>query len=62
MSIVALLPMTKRIPQGHAELSMYLPKELKSKFKVACAKRDRPMSEITRQLIEEWLKKEGELD
>ncbi|MBF2016814.1 MAG: ribbon-helix-helix protein, CopG family [Richelia sp. RM2_1_2] len=54
--------MTKRIPQGHAELSMYLPKELKSKFKVACAKRDRPMSEITRQLIEEWLKKEGELD
>jgi predicted DNA-binding protein len=54
--------MTKRIPEGHAELSMYLPKELKNKFKVAAAKRDKPMSEIAKELIEEWLKKEGELD
>ncbi len=54
--------MTKRIPEGHAELSLYLPKELKSKLKVACAKRDKPMSEIVKQLVEEWLKKEGELD
>jgi predicted DNA-binding protein len=54
--------MTKRIPEGHAELSLYLPKELKTKLKVACAKRDKPMSEIVKQLVEEWLKKEGELD
>jgi ParG len=57
-----LLLMTKRIPEGHAELSLNFPKELKTKLKVACAKRDKSMSEIVKHLVEEWLRKEGELE
>lgn len=38
-----------------AEINGYIPKELKRKFKTACAATDRPMSDVLIELIEGWL-------
>lgn len=48
--------MAKKIPEGKAELSVYVDKELKLKFKVACTQQDRPMGDVVNELIEDWLK------
>ena len=38
-----------------AEINGYIPKELKRKFKTACAAVDRPMSDVLIELIDGWL-------
>jgi hypothetical protein len=50
--------MAKKIPEGKAELSVYIDKELKLKFKVACTQQDRPMGDVVNELIEDWLSRE----
>ncbi|MBG1263421.1 plasmid partition protein ParG [Nostoc commune] len=48
--------MAKKIPEGMTELSVYIEKEVKTDFKVACTKKNKPMGEILNQLLKEWLK------
>ncbi|AFZ61277.1 hypothetical protein H6G54_02595 [Anabaena cylindrica FACHB-243] len=48
--------MAKKIPEGKAELSVYIDKEIKLRFKVACTQQDRPMGDVVNELIEDWLK------
>ncbi|GET38775.1 helix-turn-helix protein, CopG [Microseira wollei NIES-4236] len=45
----------KKIPQGSTELSLYINKELKRKFKLACTAEEKPMSEVVTALIDQWL-------
>lgn len=40
-----------------AELSTYVEKELKLRFKIACTAQERSMSDVVTELIEEWLEK-----
>ncbi len=47
--------MAKKIPEGKAELSVYVDKELKLKFKVACTQQDKSMGDVVNELIEDWL-------
>jgi hypothetical protein len=44
-----------KLPPNMAELSTYIDKDLKLKFKLACTARERSMSEIVTELIEGWL-------
>ena len=44
-----------KLPPNMAELSTYIDKDLKLKFKLACTARERSMSEILTELIEGWL-------
>lgn len=48
--------MSKKVPEGHSELSLYVPKDIKIQFKSRCAKYERTMSDVTKELIEKWLK------
>lgn len=52
--------MSKRIPDGYSELSVIVPKDMKIAFKVYCAKREITMSEVVKDLIDNWLKEQGE--
>ncbi len=45
----------KKIPPGSTELSLYINKELKLRFKLACTAEEKPMSEVVTALIEQWL-------
>lgn len=45
----------KKIPPGMTELSLYIDKNLKLKFKLACTAEEKPMSEVVTTLIEQWL-------
>jgi ParG len=45
----------KKIPPGMTELSLYINKELKLRFKLACTAEEKPMSEVVTTLIEQWL-------
>jgi len=47
--------MSKRIPDGYAELSVIIPRETKKDLKVICALREVTMSDVVKQLIDEWL-------
>jgi hypothetical protein len=47
--------MAKKIPEGKAELSVYVDKELKLRFKVACTQQDKSMGDVVNELIEDWL-------
>ncbi len=47
--------MAKKIPPGMTELSLYIDKNLKLKFKLACTAEEKPMSEVVTTLIEQWL-------
>lgn len=47
--------MAKKIPPEMAELSVYVDKKLKLRFKLACTAREKPMSEIIGLLMEQWL-------
>lgn len=38
------------------ELSAYIDKDLKIKFKVACTLQERSMSNVVTELIEQWIK------
>ncbi|WP_168643983.1 hypothetical protein [Dolichospermum sp. UHCC 0259] len=40
-------------------IKVFLSPETKNAFKVKCAKEDVPMSEKARQLIENWVQKDG---
>ncbi|HEY9650541.1 MAG TPA: plasmid partition protein ParG [Coleofasciculaceae cyanobacterium] len=44
-----------KLPPNMTELSTYIDKDLKLKFKLACTARERSMSEIVTELIEGWL-------
>jgi hypothetical protein len=48
--------MAKKIPEGMTELSLYIDKDIKLEFKLACTKQGKPMSEVVSELIKEWLK------
>ncbi|MBD2132585.1 hypothetical protein H6F47_09135 [Sphaerospermopsis sp. FACHB-1094] len=50
--------MAKKIPEGKAELSVYIDKELKLRFKVACTQQDKSMGDVVNELIAEWLSRE----
>ncbi len=51
--------MPKHIPQGTAELSVYIDKQLKMDFKLACVAQNKSMSEIIEQLVHEWLESQA---
>jgi hypothetical protein len=44
-----------KLPPNMTELSTYIDKDLKLKFKLACTAKQRSMSEIVTELIEGWL-------
>jgi hypothetical protein len=44
-----------KLPPNMTELSTYIDKDLKLKFKIACTAEERSMSEIVTELIEGWL-------
>jgi hypothetical protein len=44
-----------KLPPNMTELSTYIDKDLKLKFKLACTAKERSMSEIVTELIEGWL-------
>lgn len=44
-----------KIPPHMAELTSYVEKELKLRFKLACTAKEKTMSEVITKLIEEWL-------
>lgn len=46
-----------KLPPNMAELSTYVEKELKLRFKIACTAQERSMSDVVTELIEEWLEK-----
>ena len=48
--------MPKKIPEGMTELSVYVEKDVKLQFKVACTKQGKPMGEIVNTLLKDWLK------
>ncbi|WP_313937658.1 plasmid partition protein ParG [Anabaena azotica] len=48
--------MPKKIPEGMTELSVYIEKQVKTDFKVACTKQNKSMGEVVNQLLKEWLK------
>lgn len=47
--------MTKKIPDNQSELSLYIPKEMKLKFKSICAVKELSMSEVVKTLIQGWI-------
>ncbi len=49
-----------KLPPNMTELSTYIDKDLKLKFKLACTARERSMSEIVTELIEGWLEENDE--
>ena len=44
-----------KLPPNMTELSTYIDKDLKLKFKLACTARERSMSDVVTELIEGWL-------
>jgi hypothetical protein len=47
--------MAKKIPPEMAELSVYVDKKLKLRFKLACTAQEKPMSEVIGLLMKQWL-------
>ncbi|MBD2616407.1 hypothetical protein H6G94_35165 [Nostoc punctiforme FACHB-252] len=47
--------MPKKIPEGMTELSVYIDKDVKLRFKVACTKQAKSMGEVVNTLLKEWL-------
>ena len=47
--------MAKKIPPEMAELSVYVDKRLKLRFKLACTAQEKPMSEVIGLLMKQWL-------
>jgi hypothetical protein len=50
--------MSKRVPEGHSELSLFIPREMKVTFKSMCALRETTMSEVVKQLIANWIQEQ----
>ncbi|MHC5675664.1 plasmid partition protein ParG [Nostoc sp.] len=44
-----------KLPPDMTELSSYIDKDLKLRFKLACTAKQKTMSEVITDLIEEWL-------
>ncbi|MBD2770959.1 plasmid partition protein ParG [Iningainema tapete] len=44
-----------KLPPNMTELSSYVDKDLKLRFKLACTAQQKTMSEVITELIEEWL-------
>jgi hypothetical protein len=44
-----------KLPPNMAELSTYIDKDLKLRFKLACTAAERSMSDVVTELIEGWL-------
>lgn len=47
--------MTKAVPLGKTELTIYLNKGLKRSFKLACTEDELHMSNVVEELIERWI-------
>jgi uridine kinase len=47
--------MTKAVPPDKTELTVYLNKDLKRRFKLECTRDNLFMSNIVEKMIEEWL-------
>ncbi|MEL6460948.1 MAG: plasmid partition protein ParG [Cyanobacteria bacterium J06636_27] len=52
--------MPKHIPQGMAELSVYIDKELKTQFKMTCVAENKSMSEVIGDLVKQHVKSRTE--
>lgn len=48
--------MPKHIPQGMAELSVYIDKELKTQFKLSCVAENKSMSGVIGDLVKQYVK------
>jgi hypothetical protein len=44
-----------KLPPNMTELSSYIDKDLKLRFKLACTAKERSMSDVVTDLIEAWL-------
>jgi hypothetical protein len=55
LDIAQIEKMPKKIPEGMTELSVYIDKDVKLRFKVACTKQGKPMGEVVNTLLKEWL-------
>jgi hypothetical protein len=44
-----------KLPPNMTELSTYIDKDLKLRFKLACTAKERSMSDVVTELIEGWL-------
>lgn len=44
-----------KLPPNMAELSTYIDKDLKLRFKLACTAAERSMSDVVTELVEGWL-------
>ncbi len=44
-----------KLPPNMAELSTYIDKDLKLRFKLTCTAQERSMSDVVTELIEQWL-------
>jgi len=47
--------MTKAVPPDKTELTVYLNKQLKRKFKLACTEDELHMSNVVEKMIVRWL-------
>ncbi|MEM9925107.1 MAG: hypothetical protein AAF915_15375 [Cyanobacteria bacterium P01_D01_bin.50] len=52
--------MPKHIPQGMAELSVYIDKELKTQFKMTCVAENKSMSEVIGDLVKQHVESRTE--
>ena len=47
-----------KLPPNMTELSTYINKDLKLRFKLACTAKEKTMSEVMVDLIEQWLEQQ----
>ncbi|MEO1376134.1 MAG: hypothetical protein AAFW70_17845 [Cyanobacteria bacterium J06635_10] len=52
--------MPKHIPQGMAELSVYIDKELKTQFKMTCVAENKSMSQVIGDLVKQHVESRTE--
>lgn len=48
-----------KLPSNMTEISIYMDKDLKLKFKLACTVQERSMSDVVVELIETWVENNG---
>ncbi|MEO1560806.1 MAG: hypothetical protein AAFS12_14690 [Cyanobacteria bacterium J06632_19] len=51
--------MPKHIPQGMAELSVYINKELKTQFKLSCVAENKSMSGVIGDLVKQYVESQN---
>lgn len=54
-----LNPDMAKLPPNMTDVTVYMDKELKLQFKLACTAQERSMSEVVVELVESWLEENG---